>query len=99
MAYLIKWSPKAITNLEEICVYIARDSEVYAKLFAKKVMAIVKDIPQFPRAGRMVPEYEDNQLREKIFKNYRIVYRIKEKEKLIEIVSICHGAKLLGDIL
>ncbi len=36
-------------------------------------------------------------LREKIYKNYRIVYRIKGE--LIEIVAICHGAKPLDDIL
>lgn len=51
MAYRIKWSPRAVYNLEEICNYIARDSEHYARLFAKRIISIVKDIPQFPKAG------------------------------------------------
>ncbi len=95
MAYKIRWSPRAILNLEEICNYIARDSEHYASLFAKKVIAIVKNIPQFPKAGRIVPEYKDENLREKIYQNYRIVYRLKDD--IIEIVAICHGARPLED--
>ncbi|HEO65679.1 MAG TPA: type II toxin-antitoxin system RelE/ParE family toxin [Spirochaetes bacterium] len=99
MAYLVKWSPRALYNLEDICNYIDRDSKVYARLFAKRVNTVVKSIPQFPKSGRMVSEYEDENLREKIYKKYRIVYRIKEQEKLIEVVSICHGAKRLDNIL
>ena len=97
MAVKIKWSPRAASNLEEICNYIAEDSEYYAILFAKKVTAIVKAIPQFPKSGRIVPEYEDENLREKIYENYRIVYRLKGE--YIEIVAICHGMRLLENIL
>ncbi len=97
MALKIKWSPRAASNFEEICDYIAKDSEYYAILYAKKVTAIVKAIPQFPKSGRIVPEYEDENLREKFYENYRIVYRLKEE--LVEIVAICHGAKPLDSIL
>jgi toxin ParE1/3/4 len=97
MALKIKWSPRAASNLEEICEYIAKDSEYYAILFAKRITAIVKAIPLFPQSGRTVPEYRDENLREKIYENYRIVYRLKED--IVEIVAICHGAKPLGSIL
>ncbi|HHT9138328.1 MAG TPA: type II toxin-antitoxin system RelE/ParE family toxin [Candidatus Wunengus sp. YC60] len=93
MAYKIKWSPRTASNFEDICNYIGKDSEYYASLFAKKVNALIKAIPQFPKAGRVVPEYGDENIREKIYENYRIVYRIKED--FIEIVAICHGAKPL----
>jgi toxin ParE1/3/4 len=63
MALKIKWSPRAVSNLEEICNYIAQDSEYYAIPFAKKVTTIVKAIPQFPKSGRIVPEYGDENLR------------------------------------
>jgi len=66
MAYKIRWSPRAASNFEDICNYIAKDSKYYASLFAKKVNAIIKTIPQFPRAGRVVPEYNNENLREKI---------------------------------
>ncbi|MBI5634848.1 MAG: type II toxin-antitoxin system RelE/ParE family toxin [Nitrospirae bacterium] len=80
-----------------ICDYIAKDSHYYAVVFARKIVAIVRAIPQFPKAGRIVPEYDDENLREKIYENYRIVYRIKQE--VIEIVAICHGARLLENIL
>lgn len=94
MAKKIRWSPKAADSLEEICNFIAEDSEYYASMFAKKINALVKDIALFPQAGRIVPEYQDENLREKIFQNYRVVYRIKKD--FIEIVIISHSAKQLN---
>ena len=32
MAYKIRWSPRAASNFEDICDYIAEDSEYYAAL-------------------------------------------------------------------
>lgn len=93
MAKKIRWSPKAVESLEEICQFIAKDSEYHASIFAKKVVSLIKNIPNFPKAGRIVPEYEDENLRERIFQNYRIVYRIKQD--IIEIVVISHSAKQL----
>lgn len=90
------WSPKAAADLEEICEYIAKDSEYYAKLFAQKVITLIENIPQFPKVGRIVPEYQLDNLREKIIQNYRVVYRIKPD--VIEIVAISHGARLLSEI-
>lgn len=97
MAQKIRWSSKAASNFEEICEYIARDSEVYATLFAKKINAAVKSIPQFPKAGRIVPEYGDENIREKIYENYRIVYRIKGE--IVEIAAINHSSKPLENVI
>jgi len=97
MAKKIRWSPRAAFNFEDICNYIAKDSEVYATIFANKINTIIKSIPQFPKAGRNVPEYGEENIREKIYENYRIVYRINGD--FIEIVAICHGAKPLENII
>ncbi len=97
MAEKIKWSPKALASFGEICNHIAVDSEYYAKLFASKIFSIVEGIPLFPKMGRVVPEYGDTNLREKLYQNYRIVYRIKKD--IIEIVAITHGARVLKNII
>lgn len=94
MVKKIRWSPKAADSFEEICNFIGKDSEFYASMFAKKIDEIVKNIPLFPEAGRIVPEYQNKNLREKIFQNYRIVYRIKGT--FIEIASISHSARQLN---
>ncbi|MCG6538148.1 MAG: type II toxin-antitoxin system RelE/ParE family toxin [Syntrophales bacterium LBB04] len=94
MAKIILWSPKAAESIEDICNFIAKDSEYYAAMFAKKIVAIIENIALFPKAGRVVPEYQDENLREKIFQSYRIVYRLKED--FIEIVVITHGSRQLN---
>lgn len=97
MASKIRWSPRAVSNLEEICSYISKDSIYYASLFAGRILSIVKNIPSFPKSGRIVPEYGNDNLREKIYEDYRIVYRIKNE--FIEVVAICHGAMQLKNIV
>ena len=90
---MIRWSPTAAADLEEICAHIARDSEPYASLFAKRVMAAVRSLERFPKLGRVVPEYRDEDIREVFCLAYRVVYRLKPGA--IEIAKIRHGARLL----
>jgi plasmid stabilization system protein ParE len=90
------WSPRAASDLEDICNFIASDSEHNARIFAQRIIALIECIPDFPKAGRSVPEYQIDDIRERLYQDYRIVYRIK-KDK-IEIVTIVHGARLLPEI-
>src|SRR5262245_385470 len=92
MARLI-WSPRAVADLEDICEYIARSSDRYASVFAEQVVALIESIPQHPRMGSVVTEYNRDDLRERLFHNYRIIYRLRGSD--VQVVSICHGAKLL----
>ena len=93
MALPKRWAPKAAHQLETIVEYIAQDTERYATIFARRVLQIVRAIPDHPAAGRVVPEYGDKNLREKIHIGYRIVYRLSPHA--VEIVAICHGARLI----
>ncbi len=97
MAFKIRWSPRAVAHLQGICEFIGKDSEYYASFFAKKVFASIESLPEFPKSGRVVPEYQDENIREKIYGHYQIVYRL-EKE-WIEIAAVCHGSRLLEKIL
>jgi toxin ParE1/3/4 len=91
----IKWSPLAAEDLSSICQYIARDSEYYASDFAKNIITKIELLLTYPEAGRIVPEYDNPAIREIIYYNYRIIYRIKTD--ITEIVRITHGARLLRD--
>jgi len=97
MDFPIRWSPRAASHLEQICEYISRDSETYARISAERVLSIVESIASFPKIGRVVPEYNDPSLRERIYGNYRIVYRLKDR--VVEIAAICHGAQPLEKVL
>jgi addiction module RelE/StbE family toxin len=90
----VTWTNQALDDLEAICLFIARDAPSYAKLFANRVFESTERFEQFPLSGRVVPELGRNDLREIIVGNYRIIYRFVPGE--VEILTIHHGAKLLG---
>jgi addiction module RelE/StbE family toxin len=89
----IEWTERSLEDLNEIHDYIARDSKSYANLFIKKIYNTVQKLKEFPNIGRMVPEVNIPSVREIIFQNFRIVYRIIDD--LIEIITVFHGSRLL----
>lgn len=91
------WSPRAVEDLDAACAFIARDSDKYAYLFAERIIALIEAMPANPLAGAIVPEYDRADLRERLFQNYRIVYRMHKDA--VEIVAIVHGARLLPPLL
>jgi plasmid stabilization system protein ParE len=84
----VTWSLPAVTDLELIADYIRRDSPRYATRAIRDITTIVRRIPSAPFAGRIVPEFQDENLRERFYKSYRIIYRIIDGR--IEIVRIKH---------
>ncbi len=64
MAHRIAWSRRALQDLEAIAEYIANDSPTYAGIVVKKVVNQTEMLSRFPRAGRKVPEFDDENIRE-----------------------------------
>jgi toxin ParE1/3/4 len=92
----LRWAETAVRDLDQICTYIAEDSEEYARMFARKIIDTIETIAAFPYSGRIVPEVKNEMIREKILTNYRIIYRVKDE--LVEVVRIIHNAKNIKDI-
>lgn len=91
----LRWSLQAADDLAEACEYIARDSEQYARLFAKQVMRTLKQMAKERLPGSMVPEYGQEQIRERLFHSYRIIVRAKSESGIVEVIRIFHSARLL----
>ena len=89
----IKWTDNSLKELDNIANFISKDSPKYAQILVKQIYEMISHLEQFPKFGRKVPEYNDPNLREILYKNYRIIYLIKQKH--IEIISIIHGSRLL----
>lgn len=87
------WTKEASTRLKEIEEFIARDNPKAAIEFIDKLISISDTIPNNPEKGRIVPELSIEQIREVLYKGYRIVYY--RKEKSIEILTVFEGHKLL----
>ena len=67
------------------------NSTFYSRLFAVKIIEAIQKLISFPKMGRIVPEIEKSNIRELIYKSYRIIYRINDE--IIEIVSVFHGSR------
>ncbi|MFW8600631.1 type II toxin-antitoxin system RelE/ParE family toxin [Desulfobacterota bacterium M19] len=89
----IIWSPLAVERTSEIAEYITIDSPSAAVSWVEKVFDKVDLLKLSPEIGREVPEISRKEIREIIFGNYRIIYRI-EKTK-ISILTVRHGKQIL----
>jgi addiction module RelE/StbE family toxin len=90
----IHWTRESLDRLAEIEHFIARDNAERAAKFVDELIAHAEAIvPGDPRAGRMVPEISNPDIRELLFKKYRIVYRIKKSA--VEILTVFEGHRLL----
>ncbi len=89
----IIWSPLAIDRVSEIADYIAEDKPSAAEKWIDTVFSKVEQLESSPEIGRIVPEINNNQFRELIYGNYRIIYRIEGKQ--ISILTIRHGKQIL----
>ena len=93
MAHRVVWAERAYQDLESIANYIADDSPAYARAVAKDIIQQTRTLTRFPRSGRKVPEFDDENIRELIAYSYRIIYRLDQNEVLI--AAIIHGKRLL----
>ncbi len=89
----VKWTTQSLEDINSIAEYISKDSVRYAELFVEKVFERAEILNSHPRAGRMVPELEDESIRELILLSYRIIYKIYPSR--IDILTVHHSARLL----
>jgi toxin ParE1/3/4 len=93
MAGTIIWSFQAREDLRDITAYIAADNPAAADSFGFRLMSKVDLLAQFPELGRVVPEEQDEAIREIILRPYRIVYQVLPGQNTVAIVRIWHGAR------
>ena len=67
----------------------------YAGMQVQKLIERTDLLEQFPFIGRIVPELKTRTVRELIEENYRIVYRIVNKN-LIHILTFHHSRKKIN---
>jgi toxin ParE1/3/4 len=90
----IRWTHEAFERLLEIEAFISTDSPDRAKKFVNEMIGHVeKTLPERTRSGRVVPEISNPNIRELIFRKYRIVYRLNKNN--IEILTVFEGHRLL----
>ncbi|WP_445632221.1 type II toxin-antitoxin system RelE/ParE family toxin [Nostoc sp. DSM 114167] len=78
-------------NLSAIYTYIAQNSPRYATRIIDRITKRSQQLANFPLSGRIVPEFETEEIREVIEGSYRIIYYIKPEQ--IDVLAVIHGAQ------
>ena len=84
MAYELIWALCARLDLKELASYIAESRPRASASFVKNVFHTVEHLSDFPKSGRVVPEFNDLNIREVFRKPFRIVYRVKPKKHIVK---------------
>jgi plasmid stabilization system protein ParE len=93
MDFKVFLSDEALSDLERIVAYIAPHNTVAAERMGNRLLDAALSVSTSPERGRIVPEFRRPELREIIFRSYRIIYRINDSDKSVEIVRFWHGAR------
>ena len=93
MAHRVVWSARALADVEAIASHIAADSTFYANAVVRRVVTLARSLADFPLAGRRVPEFDDETIRELLVYSYRIIYLVESSQ--ITIAAVIHGKRML----
>ena len=96
MAIKIIYSQISKNDLREIFIFIKKGSLKYAKIEVVDIRDFIKKLKSRPQIGKQFEESEDEKVREVVFKNYRIIYKVDQEDK-INILTIHHHARSLGN--
>ena len=89
----IYWTRKAQRDLLNIGHYIGLDNPAAAKRTVFNIRKRVLKLKKNSYIGRRVPETAEESIREILYGNYRIVYKVKSDS--IDILMVFEGHKLL----
>jgi toxin ParE1/3/4 len=87
----VNWTEAALSDLGAIEAYIARHSSRYAAGLIDRIFIHTRMLADHPFLGPVVPEYEDETLRELFEDPYRIVYRVFDER--VDVVAVVHAAR------
>jgi len=93
----VAFTEQALADIDDIATYISYDSSRYAELQVEKFLGRIQMLEELPQIGRIVPELNQKSVRELIEGNYRIIYKIVNKN-LVHILTIHHSRKLLKQV-
>ena len=88
------WTPQARDDLQTLHDYIAKDSLHYAGVVVDRVIDAMGRISNFPESGRIVPELSRSDVREVLWRSYRIVYRLTADNAQAHVLTVFRAERL-----
>jgi toxin ParE1/3/4 len=83
--------------LQETADFIAKDSKYYASALVRDAMLAARTLRQLSRRGRVVPELNDESIRELFVQGHRLIYRITESQS-VQVLAFIHSARDLPSL-
>ena len=93
MARRVRWTQSALNDLDNICEYIARDSQFYVAAFVNKIKLASRSLSKMSSRTRTVPETQNTNIRELLIGSFRLMFRLQGNE--VQIIAILHQAQNL----
>ena len=93
----VRWTQRAVDDLEQIHNYISQESPHFASAEILKILDCEELIRDHPKSGRIVPEFGNPNLREIIKGSYRVIYSCEEAG-YASILTVYHSSRLLKGI-
>jgi len=91
----INWTKQSVEDLKDILDYISKESVKYARFQVIKIRHRLKILYTYSYAGKIVSELKNENIRELIEGNYRIIYRIVSENR-IDILTVHHSSRDLS---
>ena len=91
MAWRAVWAEPGWSNLEAAADYISQDSPRYAATLVREARDAARSLAKFANRGRVVPEINDQAIRELFVWRYRLIYRILTSE--VQVLAFIHSAR------
>lgn len=85
---MVIWSQSAKADLRSVHDFIAHDSRFYAKKVIQDIREKTDVLEQLPKAGKKVPELNEDHVRELSLYSYRVVYEIGDQ--VIFVLAVVH---------
>ena len=89
----LRWTERARDDLLDIAEYIGRNSRDAAQAWVDRIKKRARMAAKHPLAGRVVPEFGREDIREVFLRSYRLVYLIGDDA--IEVLTVFEGHRLL----
>lgn len=91
---VIHYTTRFVHELDEQADYLAQYSAKRASLVVDNVFRQLGLLRRHPQMGRMVPEFGNETIRELLYRQYRIIYRLMSPER-IDVLTFQTGLRPL----
>lgn len=93
----VTWSKQAIEDVYRIREYYLEFSETFSSSLVDQIFDKETLISRHPEIGRVVPELNNQHVREIIFRNFRIIYVIFDSSRAT-ILTVHESSRPLSSI-